>query len=574
VVDPSQGPLLPANPPAGTPGLPSVGAGAGNAYGGAEFMKPPEFKAAGLFDEPGLVFGRVPSGGPFLRYGGDGHAMVVAPQGGGKGVGFVVPNLITYPGSMVVIDPKGENAQQTAKYRREVLKQEVYILDPCAVTGLDSNSFNPLTWLEGSSEIDFMADLIEFSEAVIETGKTQEPYWANCARILFRALVCYLAGHDPEHFNLNKLYGLACLPSPNFKQLMLDMANSQIPNELLRDWVSSSGAWFLGLTDDHQKTHLSTLREAIHWMGNRGAAKVMGTSDFNFRVLKRQKMTVYLCVHPLQLAAYRGWFRLMISQAVKGVFINEGKPDIPVVFMLDEFARAVGRLTAVDDGMVQIRGYGGRFAFVLQGIGQVKSIYPDQQWTVFEESCGLKAYMAARDETAEHVSKRMGQQTTSSVNGSAYSQVARPLKFPQEVAAIGQSGSVIAFVEGMKPVLCDRISSWLDPDIKDHLGKSKMEVTIQGDTVSAPASLFEQVLAERNAAGAADQVAAVSPEERSALLRSSGAGWSDTAPPLTSAVAEAQLLAALSKHYGKTVFKLPDSRYGYVDEADHFIAVG
>jgi len=453
----------------------------GGAHGSAYWMDVDEAQSLGLTDGLGLYFGTTKAGG-YLRYGGDGHSMVVAPPGAGKGVGFVVPNLVSYPGSMIVIDPKGENARQTARYRREGWGQDVFVLDPSGVTGLPSASYNPLSWLEGATPEDFMADVIEFSEAVVENGFGKETYWTSCAQNLFRALVFYLAGHDPDRLNLIEVYRLSRLPMRQFLEIMKAMQSSECPVPLLGSWIRELGTWFLGQTEDHQKYHLATLQESTTWMGNEGAQRIMATSDFDFRNLKRRPMTIYLCIHPLQLNAYRGWFRLLVSQAVKGVFEPIGKPvvtvndqrvEAPVVFMLDEFARAVGRLAAIDNAIPQMRGYGGRFAFVLQSIGQAKDLYKEG-WNSFEESCGLQMFMQARGDTAEHVSKRLGLTTQAVVSGGGMSQTGRPLWFPNEVSSCPKD-DVIAFVEGRAPLRLKRITSYSDPHLSGRLDPSNME---------------------------------------------------------------------------------------------------
>src|SRR4051812_27510742 len=62
-----------------------------------------------------------------LWYKGDNHLMTVAPTGAGKGRGVIIPNLLAYPGPAVVIDPKGEAYQTTARRRRQMGQQVVVL---------------------------------------------------------------------------------------------------------------------------------------------------------------------------------------------------------------------------------------------------------------------------------------------------------------------------------------------------------------------------------------------------------------------------------------------------------------
>ncbi len=520
----------------------------GDTYGSAHWMTGDEAQAFGLKNGRGLYFG-ITRDQSYLQYDGDGHSLIVAPPGAGKGVGFVVPNLMTYRGSMIVIDPKGENAAQTARHRCEQFKQDVYVLDPSGVSGLPSASYNPLSWLDHSSQDNFMADLIEFSEAIVEGAQGKEAYWTNCAQNLFRALVLYLAGHHPDKLNLNEVYRLSRLPEDEFSALIDEMATSECQVPQMRGWIREQGSWFQGQTPEHKKYHLSTMQPPTNWMVNPGAQQIMETSDFDFRNIKRRPMTVYLCIHPMELNAYRGWFRILISQAIKGVFEPIGKPAMPVVFMLDEYARAVGRLSAIDNAIPQIRGYGGRFAFVLQSLGQAKELFKEG-WTSFEESCGLRIFIEARGDTAEHVSKRLGVATVPVVGVGGLSQTGRPLKFSNEVSGIRRE-EVIAFVEGEPPLRLKRITSYEDPKFRSGLDKSNME---------------RQAASERSRPLMAEVRAAPAPpiSAKPKTLRSGSKA---------DRLVEAYCAFLSVKHDGRDVYKKDNDVYGYDDEMGMFVPV-
>ena len=97
-------------------------------HGSAHWMNASEADSAGLNAPVGVVLGQK-SNGELLRFAGDGHIMVFAPSGAGKGIGFVQPNLHDYRGSLVCLDPKGENAIVAAEHRRR-MGQQVIVLDP------------------------------------------------------------------------------------------------------------------------------------------------------------------------------------------------------------------------------------------------------------------------------------------------------------------------------------------------------------------------------------------------------------------------------------------------------------
>ena len=135
-----------------------------------------------------------------LQYTGDRHLLTVAPTRSGKGVSSIIPNLLTYEGSVIVIDPKGENARITADRRGagdrlgiEGLKQTVRVVDPWGITGLPVSRFNPLDWLRpGDEDINENAMMLADSIVTIRQG-TREPFWDEEAKALLMGILLYVA---------------------------------------------------------------------------------------------------------------------------------------------------------------------------------------------------------------------------------------------------------------------------------------------------------------------------------------------------------------------------------------------
>ena len=120
---------------------------AGDSHGSARFADRKEL--ANLEGETGLLIGRNPSTGKVLRYDGPAHLLTLAPTRAGKGVGTVIPNLLMVDRSVLVIDPKGENARIAGAARQRF--GDVHILDPFEVTGIPSSAYNPLDRLTPDS---------------------------------------------------------------------------------------------------------------------------------------------------------------------------------------------------------------------------------------------------------------------------------------------------------------------------------------------------------------------------------------------------------------------------------------
>jgi type IV secretion system protein VirD4 len=152
-----------------------------------------------LIGRRGLILGR--AGRHLLRYEGEGHVLTVAPTGSGKGVSAVIPNLLAYPGSVVVVDLKGENYAVTAARRRQA--GDVVILDPFALRERESAAFNPLSFIDPESDLcDAEAATLAYL-LVLPATEGDSAFWEEEAVALLSGLILYVAAHEePERRNV------------------------------------------------------------------------------------------------------------------------------------------------------------------------------------------------------------------------------------------------------------------------------------------------------------------------------------------------------------------------------------
>jgi hypothetical protein len=162
-------------------------------HGSAQFLT----EIARLVGAEGLLIGRAGTALPY-RYAGrilanpdPRHMVTVAANGAGKGVSAIVPNLLAYEGSVLAIDPKGELAAITAR-RRRARGQQVYILDPWALTGPDTASFNPLSILTDDNP-DIVEDAALITDALVFDDGGSDPYWNLEARNMLQGLILHIA---------------------------------------------------------------------------------------------------------------------------------------------------------------------------------------------------------------------------------------------------------------------------------------------------------------------------------------------------------------------------------------------
>ncbi|MBX9708905.1 MAG: type IV secretory system conjugative DNA transfer family protein, partial [Caulobacteraceae bacterium] len=150
-------------------------------HGAARWASAAEQSRAGLRSRCGVVLGR--ADGRFLIADGPEHVMLYAPTRTGKGVGVVIPNLLAWPDSIVVLDIKRENYLATAGYRAEA-GQTVHLFDPLAPDGRTAR-FNPLDHIDRSDPIQVLDELQRMAAMLFPAHDRADPFWAEASRTGF-----------------------------------------------------------------------------------------------------------------------------------------------------------------------------------------------------------------------------------------------------------------------------------------------------------------------------------------------------------------------------------------------------
>ena len=174
-------------------GIKLWGRKAGDSHGSARFATRKE--RAAFEGGDGLLIGRDIETGKLLRYDGPAHLLTLAPTRAGKGVGTVIPNLLLAERSVLVIDPKGENAKIAGEARKRF--GAVHILDPFGVTGMPASAYNPLGRLDAES-LDLGEDAASLAEALVmdPPGQQSEAHWNEEAKALLSGLIMFAVAHE------------------------------------------------------------------------------------------------------------------------------------------------------------------------------------------------------------------------------------------------------------------------------------------------------------------------------------------------------------------------------------------
>jgi len=407
------------------------------------------------------------------------HVLISAPTGSGKGTGLVIPNLLTYPGSMIVLDIKGENFHVTARRRRE-LGNKVYILDPFLVTGR-TDRFNWLSFLDVASD-DIVSDAAMLAEMLVfEEGESSDPYWNDSARDLIRGLIAHVA--SDRHFGektIAELRRVLTMPARELDEVLKTMSRSDSAFGLVARCANA----FMGKAEKDRSGVLSGAIRHTSFLDDPRIARSVAGDDMDFRAFKREPCTLYIVIPPDRLAAYCRYVRAVFGIALSAMTREPTIPKVPVVFLLDEFPQ-LGHLAAIENGISLMRGYGVQFVTIIQDLSQLKGVY--KKWQTFLSNSTTVFFGTTDFDTAKYLSSTLGELTVSvdsfsmalnDLNGDegnvSTSQTGRALMTPDEIRTL-RPDLAIVLTRGVPPVLVQRTPYYLDPELAGMYDKNPMQ---------------------------------------------------------------------------------------------------
>lgn len=425
----------------------------------------------------------------------DRHCLTVAGSRGGKGISLIVPNLILWPGSALVLDPKGELARMTARTRREAHRQDVVVLDPFGVSGQPCASCNLLDAIDLDSPR-VVADILLLLESLIpESAASQDSHWINGGRELVLSLIV----HAKVHLHRPSLVDVYDLLSGKHGTVMGTVDEpSDVFGAMLYDHQSLNGALramairWLEIPDREQGSILSTARRALGWLeglNNPEAAmtRVSARSAFQLADLKRRDVTLYLCLPASDMHGYRSWLRAFVNMAMSALEHTPSRAGTPpVLLLLDEFA-TLGYMPSLEKAAGLLAGAGVKLWPIIQDLGQLEAIY-GKRWGTFIGNAGVTTWHALGGDrpTTEYLSARLGntqyweeempsgdfltRASTGLLQGGG-KWVTHPLLSPDEIerAFARETGRLLALSPGSTPMILERfdirdgfLGEWID----------------------------------------------------------------------------------------------------------------
>ena len=440
-------------------------------------------------DTPAIVVGVWR--GRYLRFAGQQFVLLAAPARSGKGVGIVIPNLLSYPDSVVVLDIKRENYALTAGFRR-AHGQDVYLFDPFAEDGR-THRYNPLSAI--SHGLFRVGDILAIGYALYPPGG-HDDFWKDQARNLFLGIVLLLcewrdarrAGKGDSIADCPVTMGEVLrqssgkgMPIKTYLQRALvqhrDLLTGQCVDALNR---------FLSNDDKVLASILATFHAPLTIWANPIVDAATSANDFDLRDVRRRRMSVYIGITPDHLSEAALLVNLVFSQLVNLNTKQLPEADTTLRFqcllLLDEMT-AIGKIHIIARAVAYMAGYNLRLLSIVQSIAQLESVYGRADARTFLTNHAMQILYAPREQKdANDYSEMLGTFTDQSRSVSrssgifggrggsseSVSEQRRPLLLPQELKELGREKEIIV-LENTRPILADKICYWRDPEFASRV---------------------------------------------------------------------------------------------------------
>jgi type IV secretion system protein VirD4 len=435
-------------------------------HGAARFAKEGEIRRAGFRAENGIVLGK--KGGKFLTFGGSEHCIVEAPTRSGKGVGIVIPNLLSWQESVVVLDVKRENWDATAGFRL-TYGQAVYLFNPTDPEGRTAR-YNPLGYIDRTDPDQVVIELQKIATMLFVPPERGEPFWTDSARTAFVGVGAYLAIAD-QPFTVGAIYRLMTTGDTRgfFRRVLDDRSLdlSQGCRNALADFTSGADNTFAGIVQ-------TVTSKLSLWLNPRVDAATE-ECDFDLRELRTKPMSIYLGVSPDELDRVAPLYNLLFQQLVDLNVrdLPDAETPLKVLVILDEFAR-IGRAQVIASAFSYVAGYGIRLLPVIQSRSQLRAVYGEHVANEIVANCGVEVAFTPKElRVANELSERIGyigqESVTKSltINGilanrsKSMSDQRRALLLPQELMQFPED-ELLLLRGGIPPIHGDKIRYYSD----------------------------------------------------------------------------------------------------------------
>ena len=340
-----------------------------------------------------------------LRFAGDGHLLTVGKMGSGKGTTAIIPALLDYKGSALVIDPKGQLAAVTTP-PRQVLGQKTYYVNPFNLFGIPSASHNPLDFLDPAA-LDFETQCRGIAEGLIDVSKGE--HWEVSALDVVALLIQWVIvnnGAGGYQKDLVTVRELLSLPDEARLEFFKEMENC--PDEHIAQGASRYAKNSKEIADCIQ-----TAVVQMSFLRDRGIERILrggaGLPPLSFATLKREFCTIYLMIPADRLRTHGKFLRLLVMSAYHELMNERRQQTEDVLFLLDEFLQ-LGHMAAIGEMSRVCRDFQLRLWLIVQDLPGLKDLYKEG-WESLLGNSGLMQFFGANDVTTMDYVEKLSETT-------------------------------------------------------------------------------------------------------------------------------------------------------------------
>lgn len=447
-------------------------------HGAARFANTAEIRKAGLLDPKGgldktILVGK--KNGRYLTYGGYQFVILAAPTRSGKGVGIVVPNCLNYSDSLVVLDIKGENFDITSGFRAKH-GQKVYLFAPFDEAGV-THRYNPLEYIS-DDPAQRLGDIDAIGTALYSGGNQNDKFWSENAKDLFRGLCLFVL----ERKDLPKTFGEILRQAsgkgkPLKEYIFEELKKAQDTGHPFSNACIDCLNRVLSNSENTLAGIVATFGTPLLFFQNPRVDLATSANDFDLREVRRELMSIYFKMPPNKLKEGSVLVNLFFDQLLNlntRVLPSQDKTlKHQCLVLLDEMT-SIGKVAMIAQAVSYMAGYNMRLLTIIQNKSQLEDVYGKAGALTLLSNHALMVMYAPSptvQSDAQEYSEMLGYETvksrsrTSSMQSSSTStsDQRRALMLPQEIRELGQTREIVS-LENCKPILCDKIRYYEDPD--------------------------------------------------------------------------------------------------------------
>ncbi|NKQ12651.1 conjugal transfer protein TraG [Pseudomonas sp. SST3] len=446
-------------------------------YGSARWAETNDIRKAGLDRPAGVLLGLYDD--QYLRHDGPEHVLAFAPTRSGKGVGLVVPTLLSWPASAVIHDIKGENWNLTAGWRSRF--SHCLLFNP---TDPLSAAYNPLLEVRRGAhevrDVQNIADILVDPEGALE----RRNHWEKTSHALLVGAILHVlyAGEDKT---LRGVANFLSDPECPFEVTLHRMMTTRHLGDETHPVVASAAREVLNKSDNERSGVLSTAMSFLGLYRDPTVAQVTSHCDWRIAdlIAAEHPVSLYLVVPPSDISRTKPLIRLILNQIGRRLTESlDGSDGVQrrhkLLLMLDEFP-ALGRLDFFESALAFMAGYGLRAFLISQSLNQIDKAY-GQNHSILD-NCHVRVTFATNDErTAKRISETLGTATELRAQRNyaghrlapwlghlmvSRQETARPLLTPGEVMQLPPDEAVV-MVSSVAPIKARKLRYYSDANFK------------------------------------------------------------------------------------------------------------